>query len=392
MLKTFRLRLERVGFNLAYSGWLTGSLSVFFFAAATNTLAGWLYLMSGILIALLMIAAIWVRRSLVGFEIERGAIAPAYVGDQVSLPLTLHNRRRDFSQPVQVIDDWPEALGELTVTSLAPISGRSSLRSVCTLTASQRGLYRWQGAALRTAAPLGLIWYRRQYPAPARLVVYPKIIPLSCCPLLDHLTSADQREQMVTLRQRQTYLDTSGTMRSLRPYRWGDPMRLIHWRSSARYGQLRTREMEDTFSQRLVTLALDQSNWRSDHFEEAVTVAASLVQYALAHQIEIRLWTTGTGVITGFTSIMEVLARVQANAEAQPVGQPSTALKRQHARIQGSYLGLTTDPSQFSRDLASGMPVGWIVWSAAAIASTALTTSILQIQPDQPLQPQLQRG
>jgi len=42
----------------------------------------------------------------------------------------------------------------------------------------------------------------------------------------------------------QRFQTTEGLTRSLRPYRLGDPTRLIHWRTSARYGELRVRELE----------------------------------------------------------------------------------------------------------------------------------------------------
>ncbi|NJO50369.1 MAG: DUF58 domain-containing protein, partial [Leptolyngbyaceae cyanobacterium RM2_2_4] len=42
----------------AFSGWLLAGLSLFFFAAATNTMAGWLYVISGVIFALLAIATI----------------------------------------------------------------------------------------------------------------------------------------------------------------------------------------------------------------------------------------------------------------------------------------------------------------------------------------------
>lgn len=397
-LGNWKLKLEQIGLNPAYSGWLVAGLGAFFFAAATNTLAGWLYLMSGVMIAILAIALVLVRRSLDGLAVERSPLAPTSAGTPISIVLTVQNRRRQPSWPMQVIDAWPSPLGPSATAAMGPIQGYGSVRCTYQTTAS-RGLYRWQHAALRTAAPLGLIWYRRRYSCPARLIVYPKIIPLARCPALDNLASLDRREQM-THRQRRTRLDTTGTMRSLRPYRWGDPLRLVHWRSSARYGQLRTREMEDSFSQRQVTVALDQSDWHLDHFEQAVTVAASLLQYGLAHQIDVHLWTAQTGRVTGFTAIMTVLAQTQAEASALQ----SETKKARPAELPGAYVGLTAQQPRFSQQRSADIALAWIVWPAASSGSAssvgrfaeasehAASAPVLQIQPDQPLQPQLQRG
>ncbi|MBD1941203.1 DUF58 domain-containing protein, partial [Coleofasciculus sp. FACHB-712] len=40
----------------AYAGWILGIIAVCFFGAATNTMAGWLYVISGLSFALLGIA------------------------------------------------------------------------------------------------------------------------------------------------------------------------------------------------------------------------------------------------------------------------------------------------------------------------------------------------
>nr|MDJ0556239.1 DUF58 domain-containing protein [Microcoleaceae cyanobacterium MO_207.B10] len=48
----------------AYAGGLLGIFSIFFFGAATNTMAGWLYVISGMSFALLGMGAVLPRRSL----------------------------------------------------------------------------------------------------------------------------------------------------------------------------------------------------------------------------------------------------------------------------------------------------------------------------------------
>ncbi len=369
--------------------------------AATNTLAGWLYLISGLMVAMLLVAILLVRRALDGLEVRLSPLPPIHAGDRVSVALTLHNSRPAPSQPVQVISGWPLSLAAPAQITVESIAARTDRRCFLTTTAAQRGLYRWPSVILRTAAPLGLFWYRRASPAPARLAVYPQIISLSRCPILDDLTGLSlQDNRLLALRQRRADLDTAGTMRSLRPYRWGDPLRLVHWRSSARYGQLRTREMEESFNQRQITVALDQGSWQADHFEQAVTVAASLVRYALDHRIGVQLWTAETGAVTDVTAMMETLAQIdfEAGGEAGTVeGSPdrlSSAHSASNCSGQEGYIGLTSDLSGGSRPMQAGIPQAWVVWPARlakAYPKEVDGAEVLQIRPDQPLQPQLQR-
>ncbi len=67
--------LETHWVNPAYIGWILGALALFFFMAATNTLSGWLYVMSGVIFALLAIASTLSTRNLKGIAVTRRPIS-----------------------------------------------------------------------------------------------------------------------------------------------------------------------------------------------------------------------------------------------------------------------------------------------------------------------------
>ena len=60
----------------AYGGWLLMVLTICFFGAATNTMAGWLYVLSGVGIALLGVGAILPARSIQALTVSRQPILP----------------------------------------------------------------------------------------------------------------------------------------------------------------------------------------------------------------------------------------------------------------------------------------------------------------------------
>lgn len=84
--------LERRWISPAYAGGLLTFLSLFFFGAATNTMAGWLYVISGTSFALLAIAAVLPVRSLKPLEVHRRPIEPVSVGNQLTIELEIYNR------------------------------------------------------------------------------------------------------------------------------------------------------------------------------------------------------------------------------------------------------------------------------------------------------------
>ncbi len=80
---------------------------------------------------------------------------------------------------------------------------------------------------------------------------------------------------------------------ALREYVPGDDLRHVHWRSSARTGDLMVRQFEETRQSR-IAIAIDlsdQSYGGDDEFEEAVSVAASFVQQAYREENPISLVT-----------------------------------------------------------------------------------------------------
>ena len=306
--------LENRAVAPAYAGWLLSGMTVFFFGSATNTMSGWLYALSGGSLALLGVAAVLPGKSLRSLEVRRRTIEPVSAGDRITVELEIENRAREPKTLLQVVDILPFVLGEPIVRPIEVIDPSSIYRDTYYLDVRQRGVYRWQEVNLRTAAPLGLFWCRRSRRVKAVAVVYPQVLPLSTCPLIDRIGQEDS-PQFYNRSRSQTA--TEGLTRNLRPYRHGDPTRLIHWRTSARYGELRVRELEVAAGGQEIIIALDSAAaWQPEEFERAVTVAASLYFYASKRLLNVKLWTAGTGLVSGNRVVLETLAAVNAGEDA----------------------------------------------------------------------------
>jgi uncharacterized protein (DUF58 family) len=358
-----------------YSGWVMTGLAVFFFAAATNTMAGWLYAISGVMFALLGLGLVQPGRSLRLLQVLRRPIDPVSVGDTLVMEIDVCNQSRRPQLLLQVTDCRPEGLEGDRRTVIERLPAYGSHRWSHPLVATKRGLYRWQIVELRTAAPLGLFWRRRQEAVRASVVVYPKVLPLSHCPLIDELGRKDSR---MTPSPMHSQLATEGVTRTLRPYRWGDSTRLIHWRTSARYGELRIREMEMFTGGQEVVLALDtRAAWPEEAFESAVVAAASLYFYAQRHGLMAILWTPETGEIRSDRLVLEALAAVLPNTTSKSPPLPTLPL-----------IWLTSELHRIS-----ALPTGsrWLLWvTEGHTASPPSTHTGCLILPNEPLQTQLQ--
>lgn len=374
--------LENHWVTPAYAGWVLLGLTLFFLLAAANTLAGWLYVLSGLGLALLAIATLLPPRTLQGITIERQPLYPVNAGNTLRLGLTLQNTTTREKSLLQIQDQIPSALGTFTDTANAKEpSGMERAATIAIIPAlgtqtwsygietRHRGIYHWQSIHLRTAAPLGLFWCRRQRLAKAKAIVYPVVLNLTQCPLIDRV-GQEQDQQSHHLQ-----MSHEGVTRSLRPYRWGDPMRLVHWRSSARHNELRIRELEVSTGGQGLIIGLDSAaDWHFDHFEQAVIAAASLYTYAERH-MPIQLWTAGTGLCQGTQRVLETLAQVQPQEEGQ------------HSLPNAPIIWLSQNAARSSQ-LPTQSRV--VLWSQNEATDRQQPLVDCVIQANQPLQPQLE--
>jgi uncharacterized protein (DUF58 family) len=365
-------RLEVWGTAPAFSGWVLGGMGICFFAAAVNTMAGWLYVLSGLCLALLAIGAVLPARSLGGLSVKRRLIEPVNAGDELVVEVEVFNSTSQPKLMLQVRDLLPFVLGDPVQMAIEVIPAAGSYRWVYAHRTVRRGVYRWHTVELLTGAPLGLFWSRRLQPAPAMAVVYPQVLPLTNCPLVNEI--GQENSLQGDPRGQPLYSATVGLTRSLRPYRSGDPIRLIHWRTSARYGELRVRELEQVVSGQEIIIALDGgTNWQEDDFEQAVIAAASMYFYA-HRKMNVRLWTALTGLVQGTQVVMDALAATHPTEEV--ITQLPT-----HPLIWLTANSLSL----------SSLPLGsrWLLWQNTSEIVNRDQRGIL-IQSDQPLLNQLQ--
>jgi uncharacterized protein (DUF58 family) len=373
VFQRFSNYLERRWVSPAYVGWVLLGLAVFFFAAATNTLAGWLYVMSGVLLALLAIAAILPPRNLSGLNVERQPIRPVSAGDSLLIELRLENIQRQPKVLLQAIDLVPDALGAAQTVSIRAINPGQPYVWTYQLPTQRRGLHNWSGGTLRSAAPLGLFWSSRRFTAPASVIVYPQILRLNRCQIVDALgTQSGQQWQF----SRSVEASTEGITKALRPYRWGDPTRLIHWRTSARYGELRVRELEVATSGQEVMIALDQlGTWSAENFEQAVVAAASFYTYAVNRGFATALWMPQWGVLRDYARVMSALAEVE----------PTSSDLARESLPNVPLVWLT------EKGVGEALPPGSRRCCWGNLGAIADRVSTLWIDAEKPLMPQLQR-
>ncbi len=372
VLQTWLTWLETRWVAPAYSGGVLLGLSIALLGAAVNSMAGWLYAMGGVMIAIALLNIWGAPRSLQGLQVHRQPIRPISVGEVLTAEVAINNPTAQAKVLLQVRDQMPTDLGEQPETAIATLAPHQSHYWTYTLQPARRGIYHWETVTLRTAAPFGLFWCQRSRPAAAHATVYPQILSLTRCPLIDQMGVAQGTRWQA---YRQTQQATQGLTRAMRPYRWGDPTRLIHWRTSARYGELRVRELEEQTADNQVIIGLDtRDRWHPEAFEAAVTAAASLYIYSARQQLSVSLWLPHTGLLQNRHGVLSALAEVMP-------GQPQTQRLPAQSLV---WLGSSAPPH-----LPSGSV--WVQWPGTGASHPAPTAAApaLTITSATPLAEQL---
>ncbi|GAB4455842.1 MAG: hypothetical protein OHK0029_12610 [Armatimonadaceae bacterium] len=165
----------------------------------------------------------------------------------------------------QPLDLWDGNLGERTYV----------------LNPSKRGVYKLGPARLETTDPLGLFTFSATLPVDSEVVVHPE--PL----VARDLTMGGEGTFGIRERDGKTRRGDGMDFHGVREYRHGDALRRVHWRTTARTGELVVVEFERAYQQDIVIgldllAGSDHGSGRETTLEYAVKVAATLVVRTLS--------------------------------------------------------------------------------------------------------------
>jgi uncharacterized protein (DUF58 family) len=201
-------------------------------------------------LAIPLLAVYFVHRSNVQIS-NRRQVEPAHAssGDEVVVQLTITNRSRLRSGALMLEDQLPTQLPGGARFVLDGLASRESRVVSYRLPHLPRGRYRAGPLRVRLTDPFHLVDLRRAFTATSEFVVRPIVEALPpVAPPLSHDIGDNSGSHSI---------GTHGADdASTREYRTGDPLRKIHWRSSARIGALMVRQEERPW-QGQATVVLD---------------------------------------------------------------------------------------------------------------------------------------
>jgi uncharacterized protein (DUF58 family) len=243
-------------------------------------------------------------------------------GDPVVIELTITNDGRRPTGAAQGLEHFGQRTFTIDIPSLEP---EESVVIANEIQTDRRGVFEVGPLTVRRGDPIGLARRGDLSSEVTRLIVHPRIHEVSPFPAgmrrdLEGMPSGEAAEGGITFS-------------NLREYVPGDDLRLVHWRSSARVGELMVRHNVDVHRPHS-TVILDTTRdlYDEQSFEDAVRAAASIVASAMTRRFPFTLRTTDGGVIDGRSSrlaVMDFLAGIRPNDErAMDLGRAAIAASR----------------------------------------------------------------
>jgi len=265
----------------------TGSLtlivsSLFLAVVALLLNSPGLFYMGTALIAMFAAAKIQAYLAVRGLVIQRTMPETVQVGEPVTILLNVASTKAIQRPLVWIQDLFPRHMRAIELRPSLPIAPafEKFITTSYIIRPRRRGIFRWDDAEINSTDALGLTSSKTTLKTESCVLkVYPKPVKVP----IPMLYSSGQDENGTGLRQASSGLQ----IRSVRQYVNSDPVKHIHWKSTAKTGQLMVKEFEVETSQacQLIIQHLAKAeNSKSDG--TSIDLVCGMALYVSQHIIE----------------------------------------------------------------------------------------------------------
>ncbi|MHB8961424.1 MAG: DUF58 domain-containing protein [Candidatus Limnocylindrales bacterium] len=279
-----------------------------------------------------------------------------HVGDRLRITYTVRNTGR-LPKPWLEVHN-PTSLPDGLPGRALSLGGRGERSWMVRIPLAQRGHFRIDPLQVRTGDPFGFFEASAGVGHGITLVVYPRIDALPFWRLppasIEGVNASPERT-----------LQTTPLATTVRPYAPGDSMNRIHWRTTARSGEIFVKEFEleqttDVWLVLDLDVGLEVGEGEHSTTEVAVRAAASIADKAIGENRAVGLTVSGhrTTMIPADRGarqrlkILQLLAAVEADGSTTLDEVLVTGLARLRRGMTAVVITATQDPS-FIRPLAS---------------------------------------
>ena len=296
------------------------AVAITLYGLAWATQIGWFYVADSVVWAILLVNLLLPWLGVRGLSAERritaysrGRSEGIFEDDTIALAITLHNRSF-LPKTMITVQEWcplaapGDSEQRFLIGTVAP---RGQVVAGYQVRCHQRGVYGFGPLRVQTFAPFGLFRARRSLAAPLEATIYPQVLPVEAA-FNEGLLHGEAPDTSPP--------GPSGEFRGTRQFQRTDYLRNIHWKNSAKRGELMVKEFDQT-PQGEVRLAfnpgVDLGEGRENTLEYAIKIAASLARRSLLDGRPFRMFPAGpSGTTASWHGVLEHLARLKSGPDA----------------------------------------------------------------------------
>jgi uncharacterized protein (DUF58 family) len=321
-------------------------------------------------------------------------------GEEVTLSLTVENAKVLSLPWLEVEDTIPRALTmtgqQLRVSIIGDTAILDNLFSVrwyervtrrYTIQCRARGVHKFGPAVMRSGDIFGFITNEKRFDNWQYLLVYPLVVPLTRLNLPSRHPFGERRAP-------RRLLEDPSRVIGVRDYAYGDSLRRIHWKATARTMQLQSKVYEATTTYTLVIFLnvvayFDTIHGLQPELQElAICAAASVADWALEEGYAVGLYANTLMFLpeekVATEEVQELNAAMAAEMKRRRIHLPPSTSEDQRkrimdmlARIQPYFLSTLEDVLQIER---SHLPAGATVVVITSTFTDLLLDTLARIQ------------
>lgn len=259
------------------------------------------------LLLIVVVSTLWKNVSLWGVSYERHYDRTrAFPGEAIQMDITIQNDKRLPLTWLRFRDQMPvppdqndsslslsgELVGNFVLQSVYSMQSRERINRTAILRFPVRGFYRIGPVSYESGDIFTLFTREREHKYIDTLVVYPQIWPLEELGL-------PPKEPFGEVKVRHSLFTDPIRTRGIRDYHPQDRFRDVHWKASARRGQLQTKVYDPSTGMTMVvflnvsTFARHWMGFDPDLLERSISVAASICNYGVQQGWGVGLFANG---------------------------------------------------------------------------------------------------
>lgn len=273
---------SQVKFRLTREGVHFVGILVFIFVGAVLRDINLLILLAGSMIGLILLQWRFNTSTLVGVNVVRVLPRSATMGKSIDVDLQMYNSKRWLNAWLVLVQDPirrnlpnQRRLPEKGTGLVDSVRARGRATGRYQLVFHERGKYELGPSTLSTRFPLGLGRGWRTVDNPEHILVHPSTGTLThAAKQLFHMDRMGQAKAAASAGV------SEGEFFGLRPWETGDSRRWIHWRTTARMGEVAVRQFEQRHQRQIcVLLDLASLNESQNEFaEQAISFLATIAK------------------------------------------------------------------------------------------------------------------